>query len=36
MKWKKIVTNAMEKDNSWENSAQTYFNFYNQTIIRKK
>jgi starch synthase len=36
MKWKKIVTNAMEKDNSWENSAQAYFNFYNQTIIRKK
>jgi starch synthase len=36
MKWKKIVTNAMEKDNSWENSAQSYFNFYNQTIIRKK
>jgi starch synthase len=35
IKWRKVVRNAMNKDNSWESSAQTYFNFYNQLIIKK-
>jgi starch synthase len=36
MKWRKVVRNAMEKDNSWQSSAQSYFNFYNQVIIKNK
>ena len=35
VKWRKVVKNAMDKDNSWESVALTYFNFYNQLVIKK-